>query len=164
MNETEAVLDLAPPRWPLLWPLAGFLSASFSGTFNFAAHWQSAGWEKGWWIFWLALQLGFGCSIYVSIMVGYWKRLRLVGDELLVTPPLVRPVWMLTLFFPSLARQARKGELRLPRAGLTLEWVGKTLLLHGPGGEGLRLGRGARAETIAAWFAAQGFGKPVGRP
>ena len=55
------------------------------------------------------------------------------------------------------------GRLELPVAQASLEWVGRTLLLHGHPEVEVRLGRGARAERIAQWLQDQGMPTPVGR-
>jgi hypothetical protein len=50
----------------------------------------------------------------------------------------------------------------VPFDGLTLEWVGRTLLLH-QAGNSIRLGRGKSADQIISFLSNHGFSNPVGK-
>ena len=57
--------------------------------------------------------------------------------------------WALACHSLPLARLRRDGQIRIPVPSATLEWVGRTLLLHSTPDLGVNLGRAASAEAVS---------------
>lgn len=164
VNATGKVLILPAPRWPYLWPLLLIPIYGLNGALNLGRSWHGSLWEKG---LGLVLMMGWllvGCSMVVGIIATTWRELRIDDGRLyLESRARAIPRWMRWLWNPQASRAFREGQLEIDLAQASLEWVGKTLLLHGHPDTDVRLGRGGRAELIATWLMNQGLSSPVGR-
>ena len=163
-QQAEDILIMPLPRWSLLFSVAFLGIAVLSGPLMAANLWG----EGFLWRF-IAVAAGIGyflvcCSNAVRLMATRWQELRIEGRTLLLRPywGSQLPAWAARIC--SLPMGLRNGDhFEVALGSATLEWVGKTLLLHTQPEMGLRLGRGARAEMVARWLEAHGFPKPVGR-
>ncbi len=152
-------MPLPLPRRTLLWPCLAGLGMALNALFQASRLWP----ERPWPALGLGL-LGLAAGVLLALqgLVFRWAELGCDGARLVLKPGggLARlPGWMLRPF----TRAHREGFLELPLGEARLEWVGRTLLLHGHPESDVVLGRGATAERVAAWLQARGVPAPVGR-
>ncbi len=158
------VLQVPLPRWPYFWPLLVIPAYGLNGVLNLGKAWHGPFWERSLGILMLVVWLMAGCLMATGIMASRWRELRLENGRLLLKPGLERfPRWVRWTLNPAAAQAYREGQLAIPLAQASLEWVGTKLLLHGHPEIEVALGRGPRAETIARWLCDQGLASPVGR-
>ena len=158
-------LPIPLPRWPFLWPALGFLAMVPNTLNGLMQSWHG---RPGGRILGLLLAVGYvfsGLAIALSILATRWRVLRFEGNELILQPwwSGLTSGWVLACYSRPLARLQKGGEIRIPITSHSLEWVGRTLLLHEVPDMGVILGRGAGAEAIARWLKARGWPDPVGR-
>jgi len=158
------VLRLPLLRWPYFWPLVVIPAYGLNGVLNLGRAWHGPFWERSLGVLMLVLWLTAGCLMATGIMASRWRELRLENGRLLLKPGLERfPRWVRWTLKPAAAQAYREGQLAIPLAQASLEWVGTKLLLHGHPEIEVPLGRGSRAEAIAKWLCDQGLASPVGR-
>jgi hypothetical protein len=157
-------LALPMPRWPFLWPVLALLLYAVNGAFHLVRNWHGTPWQVAGSVLILLLWLAAGASMAVGSLASRWRELSLENGQIRLRPAIEGiPRWALWCFNPQASRAFREGRLEIPLAGASLEWVGKSLLLHGHSETEVRLGRGERAERIARWLTAHGMPEPVGR-
>lgn len=146
---------IQPRRWPWFWPLVAFGAYGANGVTLAIAQ------RRLHFSLLLALLWGLmGMVLALGDLATQWREVRLDAGKLVFRSPCPWvPDWLLRFSRPGF----RKGCLEVPLAGASLEWVGKTLLLHGHPMGDVRLGWGARAETLADWLQEQGLPPAVGR-
>jgi len=149
------------PRWPYLWPALLIPTYVLNPAFYLAHYWSGSVAHRFLYILvlFMALIAGFALSAGMAA-THYWRTLQIEGGRIRLSPLLRMPC---CLRWSWQARMLVDGRLELPVAQASLEWVGRTLLLHGHPEVEVRLGRGARAERIAQWLQDQGMPTPVGR-
>lgn len=157
-------LRLPLPRWPYFWPLLVIPAYGLNGVLNLGRAWHGSFWERVLGVLMLVVWLTLGCTMAVGILASRWRELRLENGQLLLKPGLNGfPRWVRWTLNPAAAQAYRDGELAIPLAQASLEWVGRKLLLHGHPEVDVPLGRGQRAELIAQWLCDRGLSAPVGR-
>lgn len=158
------VLALPAPRWPFLWPLLMVPAYALNPAFNLARSWNGSAGHRLFGILILFAALFGGALVSVSMLASQrWRELRIEAGRVQIKPIIQLPRWFRWCLGSHLASIHRDGRLEVPLDRTSLEWVGKTLLLHGHPEMDVRLGRGDRAERIAQWLITHGLSEPVGR-
>jgi hypothetical protein len=161
ITSSSPVLSLPMPRWPFFWPMLLIPAYGMNPVFSLARNWHGSMGTRSFSILLLFAALFGGLAISVSALTSnHWRELRVEGECLILksaiqVPRWARWSWQATAF--------KNGLLEIPLPQVSLEWVGKTLLLHGHPEMDVRLGRGKSAERIAQWLTTHGFSQPVGR-
>jgi hypothetical protein len=163
-NTAPATLTLPVPRWPYLWPLLLVPAYALNPVFNLARSWNETAGHRAFGLLLLLAALVGGLLISGGLLASqYWRELRIEAGRLTIRPAIQLPRGLRWCLGSYLARIYKDGHLELPLNQAGLEWVGRTLLLHGHPEMDVRLGRGERAERVAKWLVAHGLPEPVGR-
>ena len=143
----------------LVWlsPLLSGLALAINPLFSAWRMWPAHFWEP---LLFALLGAVVGAVVALQALARQWAVIRRQGDQLVLVPGRGLE-WLPTWFAGGVLGRRLLGPVQLPVAGASLEWVGKTLLLHGNPND-VYLGRGRRAEGILVWLRAQGLGEPVG--